>query len=199
MSNCETHQGHPYGQTAPSVGAITTLLSRLNLGDRNAFEDLVPLVYPELRRIAQAYLRRESRNHTLQPTALIHEAYMRLAPGKTDYENRQHFFAIAARVMRQILVDYARARAAVKRGPGITVALDQSCDFAPERDRLLLDLDDALNALSREDEQKARLVEMRFFGGMTAEEIAGCVGLPVHVVRRDLRTAQIRLRQDLER
>jgi len=171
----------------------------LNVGDKDAFDDLVPLVYQELRRIAQAYLRRESRNHTLQPTALIHEAYMRLAQSKTDYENRKHFFAIAARVMRQILVDHARARSAAKRGAALTVALDQNCDFAQERDRALISLDDALNALALEDEWKARLVEMRFFGGMTAEEIADSVGSPVHVVRRDLRSAQIRLREEIER
>jgi RNA polymerase sigma factor (TIGR02999 family) len=187
-----------YGQMAPSYGAITTLLSRLNLGDREAFDDLVPLVYQELRRIAQAYLRRESRNNTLQPTALIHEAYLRLAQSKADYENRRHFFAIAARVMRQILVDHARARSAAKRGAGNTLALDDGCDFPQERDRVLLSLDDALNALAREDEWKARLVEMRFFGGMTAAEIADSVGAPVHVVRRDLRSAQIRLRQEIE-
>ena len=198
MSDCQTFQGQMYGQTAPSFGAITTLLSRLNLGDREAFDDLVPLVYQELRRIAQAYLRRESRNYTLQPTALIHEAYLRLSQSKTDYENRKHFFAIAARVMRQILVDHARARSAAKRGAGITVALDQNCDCAQERDHVLLALDDALNTLAQEDEWKARLVEMRFFGGMTAEEISDSVGAPVHVVRRDLRSAQIRLRQDLE-
>ena len=199
MSDCQMHQGLIYGQTAPSFGAITTLLSRLNVGDKDAFDDLVPLVYQELRRIAQAYLRRESRNHTLQPTALIHEAYMRLAQSKTDYENRKHFFAIAARVMRQILVDHARARSAAKRGAALTVALDQNCDFAQERDRALISLDDALNALALEDEWKARLVEMRFFGGMTAEEIADSVGSPVHVVRRDLRSAQIRLREEIER
>jgi RNA polymerase sigma factor (TIGR02999 family) len=199
MSDCQIHQDQLYGQTAPSFGAITTLLSRLSLGDREAFDDLVPLVYQDLRRIAQAYLRRESRTHTLQPTALIHEAYMRLAESQTGYESRQHFFAIAARVMRQILVDHARGRAAAKRGAAITFALDQSHDLAQERERILLSLDDALNALAREDEQKARLVEMRFFGGMTAEEIAHCVDSPVHVVRRELRSAQIRLRQEIER
>jgi RNA polymerase sigma factor (TIGR02999 family) len=198
MSNYQVNQGHTYGQTAPSYGAITSLLSRLKVGDRDAFDDLVPLVYHELRRIAQAYLRRESKNHTLQPTALIHEAYMRLAQSKTDYENRRHFFAIASRVMRQILVDHARARAATKRGAGITIALEQNCDLALERDRILMSLDDALNTLAAEDEWKARLVEMRFFGGMTAEEIADCVEVPVHIVRRDLRSAQIRLRQEIE-
>jgi len=199
MSDCQAYQDQIYGQSASSLGAITTILSRLNLGEREAFDDLVPLVYHELRRIAQAYLRRESKNHTLQPTALIHEAYMRLAQSKTDYENRKHFYAIAARVMRQILVDHARARSASKRDAGITIALDQSCDSAQERNRLLISLDDALNTLSQEDERKARLVEMRFFGGMTAEEIADSVGLPVHIVRRELRSAQVRLREEIER
>ena len=198
MSDCQIHQGQMYGQTAASFGTITTLLSRFSLGDRDAFDDLVPLVYEELHRIAQAYLRRESKSYTLQPTALIHEAYMRLAESQTDYENRQHFFGIVARVMRQILVDHARGRAAAKRGAAVTIALDQSHDFAPEREHILLSLDDALNTLALEDERKARLVEMRFFGGMTAEEIAHCVGSPVHVVRRELRRAQIRLRQEIE-
>jgi RNA polymerase sigma factor (TIGR02999 family) len=124
---------------------------------------------------------------------------VRLAQSKADYENRKHFFGIAARVMRQILVDHARARSTAKRGAAMIVALDQSWDFAQDRDRILLSLDDALNALSQEDEGKARLVEMRFFGGMTAEEIADSIGVPVHVVRRDLRSAQIRLREEIER
>src|SRR5262249_56908607 len=108
------------------------------------------------------------------------------------------FFAVAARVMRQILVDHARARHAAKRGAGLTVALDQGSDCAPERDRIVISLDDALNALANEDDGKARLVEMRFFGGMTAEEIADCVAAPVHVVRRELRSAQAWPRREKE-
>lgn len=198
MSGYETNAGQVQGETAPPCGAITTFLSRLNLGDRKAFDELVPLVYEELHRIAQAYLRRESSTHTLQPTSLIHEAYMRLAEGHAEYEGREHFFGIAARVMRQILVDHARGRAAAKRGAAVTVALDRDHDCAPERERALLSLDDALNTLAREDNHKARLVEMRFFGGMTAQEIADCIGAPVHVVRRELRNAQIRLRREIE-
>lgn len=178
--------------------SITVLLSRINDGDRNAFDHLVPLVYHELHRIAEGYLRRESQNHTLQATALIHEAYLRLAEyGGTGYQNRKHFFAIAARVMRCILVDHARARDAEKRGSGMTVALDGS-EFSAERDRIVISLDDALKALAGEDDRKARLVEMRFFGGMTAEEIAECVETPVHVVRRELRNAQVWLRREIE-
>ena len=186
------------GQSAPSFGAITQLLSRVNDGDRNAFDDLVSLMYKELHRIAEAYLRRESLNHTLQPTALIHPAYLRLAGNGTDYESRKHFYAIAAKVMRQILVDHARARSAAKRGAALTVALDARCDLAPERDRVLVSLDDALNTLAADDSPKARLVEMRFFGGMTVEEIGECVSTPVHIVRRELRLAQIPLRQEME-
>jgi len=200
LSGCEgtTGIGQSYhGETGSD--SVTRVLSRLNHGDQNAFNDLVPLVYHELHRIATGYLRRESQNHTLQPTALIHEAYLKLAGYQgADYQSRKHFFAVAARVMRRILVDHARARYAVKRGPGITVALERNADFAAERDAIVISIDDALNALAGQDEQKARLVEMRFFAGMTAEEIADCIDSPVHIVRRDLRSAQIWLRREIE-
>ena len=199
MADCQINPGQElFGQPIPSFGTITTLLSRLNGGDPEAFDDLMPLVYHELHRIAESYLRRESQNHTLQPTALIHEAYLRLAENGADYQSRKHFYAIAARVMRQILVDHARARYAVKRGAAVTVALEHGRDYGSERDRILISLDDALKTLAEEDERKAALVEMRFFGGMTAEEIAGCMAMPVHIVRRELRSAQIRLRQEIE-
>jgi RNA polymerase sigma factor (TIGR02999 family) len=179
--------------------SITVLLSRLTGGDREAFDQLIPLVYPELHRIAEGYVRRESQNNSLQPTALIHEAYLRLMVSRgAGYQSRAHFFGVAARVMRQILVDHARARQAAKRGAGMKVAFEQRFDFAPERDRIVMALDDALNTLAREDGQKARLVEMRFFGGMTAEEIAECVETPVHIVRRELRAAQAWLRREIE-
>jgi len=178
--------------------SITVLLSRVSGGDRDAFDHLIPLVYQELHRIADGYLRRESQNHTLQPTALIHEAYLRLVESGVDYQNRSHFFGVAARVMRQILVDHARARHAAKRGAGVKIPLEPRFDFAPERDGIVMALDDALNTLAREDAGKARLVEMRFFGGMTAEEIAECVGTPVHIVRRELRAAQAWLRREMD-
>jgi RNA polymerase sigma-70 factor (ECF subfamily) len=179
--------------------SVTALLSLVKDGDRDAFDDLVPLVYQELHRIAEGYLRRESQNHTLQPTALIHEAYLRLSEhGNIDYQNRKHFFAVAARVMRRILVDHARARYAAKRDAGLKVVLDYSTDVTAERDRVVVSLDDALNALARENDAQARLVEMRFFGGMTAEEIAECLATPVHIVRRELRSAQEWLRREIE-
>ena len=185
------------GDTAPE--SITVLLSRVSGGGREAFDQLIPLVYHELHRIAEGYIRRESRNHTLQPTALIHEAYLRLVESSgAGYQNRAHFFGVAARVMRQILVDHARARQAAKRGANVKVALEPRFDLAPERDRIVLALDDGLNALARDDERKARLVEMRFFGGMTGEEIAECLGIPVHIVRRELRIAQAWLRREIE-
>jgi len=184
-------------RTAPE--SITVLLSRVSGGDREAFNNLIPLVYQELRRIAAGYLRRESQNFTLQPTALIHEAYLRLVQsGGVDYQSRSHFFGVAARVMRQILVDHARSRQAVKRGAEVKVAFEPRFDLAPKRDKIVMALDDALNTLACEDSAKARLVELRFFGGMSAEEIAECVGTPVHIVRRELRAAQAWLRREIE-
>jgi RNA polymerase sigma factor (TIGR02999 family) len=184
---------------APNPESITVLLSRVNSGDRSAFDRLIPLVYHELHRIAEGYIRRESQNRTLQATALIHEAYMRLVEsGGAGYQNRAHFYGIAARVMRQILVDHARARQAVKRGAEVKVSYEPRFDIAPERDRIVLALDDALNTLARDDGRKARLVEMRFFGGMSAEEIAECGGSSVSVVRRELRAAQAWLRREIE-
>jgi RNA polymerase sigma-70 factor (ECF subfamily) len=184
---------------AETSTSITALLSRVSAGDRLAFDDLIPLVYEELHHIAEAYLRRELQNRTLQPTALIHEAYLRLIQsGGAAYQNRGHFFGVAARVMRQILVDHARTRNAAKRGADLKVPLHPGLDFAPERDRVVIALDDALNMLAREDDRKARFVEMRFFVGMTAEEIAECVGTPVHIVRRELRVAQAWLRREIE-
>jgi RNA polymerase sigma-70 factor, ECF subfamily len=179
--------------------SITVLLSRVSGGNREAFDQLIPLVYHELHRMAEGYVRRESQNYTLQATALIHEAYVRLVESSAaGFQNRAHFFGAASRVMRQILVDHARARQAVKRGPGLKVAFEQHFDFAPEQDRVVTALDDALNELAREDSRKARLVEMRFFGGMTAEEIADSEGSPVHLIRRELRAAQAWLRREME-
>lgn len=168
-------------------------------GDRQAFDHLIPLAYQELHSIAERYLRREAQNHTLQPTALIHEAYLRLVDyDGVGYKNRTHFLAIASRVMRQILVDHARARNAVKRSSAMKITLHESLDFAPERDRVVLALDDALKALAKVNEKRARLVELRFFGGMTAENIAEYMAVPVHSVRRELRIAQAWLRREIE-
>src|SRR5215467_8718595 len=129
---CGEPSAPPIGKTIPE--SITLLLARVNNGDRKALDHLVPLVYQELHRIAEGYLRRESQDHTLQPTALIHEAYLRLAQyGGADYQSRKHFFAVAARVMRRILVDHARARYAEKRGAAVTMALERNADVAAEK------------------------------------------------------------------
>lgn len=179
--------------------SITGALSRLGDGGQQAFDQLVRLVYPDLRRIAEGYLRRERPDHTLQPTALVHEAYLKLIGyDASGCRNRKHFFAVAARVMRRILVDHARSRMAAKRGAGLRAPFELETEIARGQEEVLLSLNEALTKLAKQDEAKARLVEMRFFGGMTAEEIAECVEAPTHAVRRDLRMAQSWLRREIE-
>lgn len=177
---------------------ITALLARVKQGEQAAIGDLIPLVYHELHRLARAELRRDRTGHTLQPTALINEAFLRLFGGVTpSFSNRSHFLGVAARVMRQVLVDYARARRAEKRGSGLqTPILDTMGASNPPGD--LLEVDDALNKLSEEDPRLVTLIEMRFFAGMTAEETAEARSESVHIVRHDLRYAQARLRRILD-
>lgn len=166
--------------------------------NREALNRLMPLVYQELRRIAEGYLRRESRDHTLQPTALIHEAYLRLIEyGVANYKSRQHFFTVAARVMRHILVDHARARQAAKRNIDSQLPLTEPTT-SRDSSRTVTALDDALRDLAVSDPRKAELIELRFFGGMTADEISRRTGTPVHIVRRELRLAQAWLRREIE-
>lgn len=178
---------------------VTLLLRDFAAGDKRALDRLVPVLYPELRKIAGAYLRNERPGHTLQPTALVHEAYARLvSQDHPDYRNRRHFMAVAAQVMRQILVDHARSRDAAKRGGGAgKVQFDEALGVATERPSVMIAIDDALTDLTRKDGLKARLVEMRFFGGMTAEDSAEVLDLPVHEVRRHLRVAQAWLQREL--
>jgi RNA polymerase sigma factor (TIGR02999 family) len=177
---------------------VTLLLKRLGGGDKTALDEIIPLVYAELRRIAQGYLRRESPGNTLQPTALIHEAYLRMVrQSHPNYVSRAHFYGISARIMRQILVDNARQRHAKKRASEQTVELSETLEIAGQRPQEVMVLDEALNRLSAIDERKSNLVEMRFFGGMTAEEIAECACIPAHTVRRELRIAQAWLRKEL--
>jgi RNA polymerase sigma factor (TIGR02999 family) len=186
----------------PEGPSVTELLNNVKKGDQISVDQLVPLIYAELRRIAGGCLRKERSGHTLQPTALVHEAYIRLIDqAQPDYQSRAHFFGIAAQVMRQILVDHARSRNAAKRGGGMDkIPLDlESLSISTERPEQLLALEDAMQALAQFDPEKARLVEMRFFGGLTAEESAEIVGLPVQVVRRELRVAQAWLKRELDR
>jgi RNA polymerase sigma-70 factor, ECF subfamily len=180
---------------------VTRLLREFAGGDKAAFDRLVPLVYEELRRIAEGRLRRERSGHTLQPTALVHEVYARMvAREQPDYRSRSHFLAIAAQVMRKILIDHARMRNAAKRDGGRDkLSLDEARDACVERPEVMIDLDDALSALDRHDSRKARLVEMHYFGGLTAEESAEALSLDVGLVRRELRVAQAWLERELDR
>jgi RNA polymerase sigma-70 factor, ECF subfamily len=184
-----------------SAQPITLLLQEFAAGDKSALDRLMPQVYAELRKLAGGQLNRERSSHTLQPTALVHEAYVRLiGDAQPDYRNRAHFLHIAARVMRRILIDHARVRNAHKRGGGqLTYALDDWMDPPVESPPGVVAVDDALQTLERSDPGKAKLIEMRFFGGMTAEESAGVLGLPVEKVRAELRVAQAWLRRDLDR
>ena len=170
---------------------MTSLLVRLREGDRSALNPLISLVYPELHKIAAGYLREERPSHIMQPTALVHEAYLRLVrsvPG--EYQSRAHFFGVAASLMRQILVDHARTRSAAKRGGhSLTLALDESLDAAVRKTPDIIAIDDALRSLAAKDECKARLVELRFFGGLTAEEISEFQAMSVHRVRHEIRLA----------
>ena len=180
---------------------VAQLLERLREGDESALHELVAELYDELHRIAARQLRGERPSHTLQTTALVHEAYLKLIgdphPGFAD---RLHFLAVASRVMRQVLVDYARARATKKRARDVTFILTAGADVE-EKGALepieLLDLNQALDALAQEDESLARLIEMRYFGGMTAEETAEVLSHSVHIVRHDMRLAQAWLRRKL--
>jgi RNA polymerase sigma-70 factor (ECF subfamily) len=166
---------------------ITTLLKEFRNGDRTAESKLMALVYADLRRRAAFYLRRERSDHTLQPTALVHEAYLRLVeqPGG-PWQNRVHFYAVAARAMRQVLVDHARTRGAEKRGGNDEViSLDEAFVPSREKSRELVELDDALNRLAHLDVRQARVVELRYFGGLSVEETAQVVGLSTRQVKRD--------------
>jgi len=177
---------------------ITELLQRVRSGDRDALDAVVPLVYDELKKLASAHLRREGQPAPLETTALVHEAFLRLAGSRhPDYENRSHFYGIASRLMRQVLVDLARARATEKRAAAQEVRLAEIPDVGRQPDESLLAMDEALERLGQTDPLKVQLIEMRYFGGMTAEESAEALAMSVHVVRRELRVAQAWLRKEL--
>jgi RNA polymerase sigma factor (TIGR02999 family) len=183
----------------PKSHALTQLLHAWSRGDQTALEKLTPFVYDELHRVAHRYLSRERPGHTLQTTALINEAYARLIDsGEMNWENRTHFFGVCARLMRQILTDYARSRLSQKRGRGVpAVSLDESLDVPVEPGADLVALDDALNRLAAVDARKSQVVELRFFGGLTAEETASVLKVSPYTVLRDWRLAKVWLHREL--
>ena len=178
---------------------VTQLLMAWNDGDQSALERLIPLVHAELHRIARRYMRNERAGHMLQTSALINEAYMRLIDAQqVHWQNRAHFFGIAAQLMRRVLVDFARSRSYKKRGGGaFQVSLDETMVITKERGEDLVALDEALSALSELDERKGRVVEMRFFGGLSEKEIAEALTVSQETVRRDWRLAKSWLRRRL--
>jgi RNA polymerase sigma factor (TIGR02999 family) len=178
---------------------VTRLLSEWSEGNQAALDELAPLVYADLHVRARSYLRHERPDHTLQPTALIHEAYMRLVnENPPEWNGRAHFFAIASRIMRRILVDHARRHAANKRGSGVAeVSLEEVIVPARSESADLLALDEALRRLAVFDERKCRIVEMRYFGGCTVEETAEAVGVAGITVMREMRLAEAWLRREL--
>jgi RNA polymerase sigma factor (TIGR02999 family) len=182
---------------------VEQLLDAARNGDKSALDRLFPLVYKQLRRLADACLRRERPDHTLQGTALVHEAYLRLrSQNLPELQDPAHFLKLAARIMRQILVDHARRRNVGKRSSALQVSLEEAAveaSTAPERPVWMVQLDDALRELEKRDGRRARLVEMRFFSGLTAEESASLLHLDVRTVRRELRLAQAWLGRELQR
>lgn len=180
---------------------VTQLLRSWRDGNKQALDELLPLVYSELRGLAERALRHERPGHTLQSTALVHEAYLRLVQQENaEWQNRAHFFAMAARMIRRILVDHARARHAAKRGSGMPkLALDEALGVAEKNDWEVLALDDALNRLAEMDEQQAQVVELRFFAGLTVEETAEALGISTATVKRDWATAKAWLFREISR
>lgn len=184
-----------------SSNQVTELLARWSQGEEAAREKLVPLVYDELRRVAKRCLAGESRDQTLQSTALVHEAYLRLV-GRSEvhWQNRVHFFAVAARLMRGILVDHARMRGAAKRGGNnVTITLDESLAPSKQREVDLVALDDALNALAAMDPKQGQLVELRFFAGLSIEDTSHVMGLSPATVKREWATARAWLYGEMNR
>jgi RNA polymerase sigma factor (TIGR02999 family) len=183
----------------PPTGQVTEILLAWSRGDENAVERLVPLVYEDLRRRAAAALRSERPGHTLTPTALVHEAYLRLVDRDLPrFESRKHFYSVAARVMRQVLVDHARARKAAKRNAGReALPLDEELSVADERAGDLVALDDALRAFAAVDPDKARLVELRYFTGLTIEETADMLGSSPATVKREWALARAWLHREI--
>lgn len=183
----------------PKNGEVTQLLLDIRGGSKQAEERLIVLVYDQLRQLAASYLRAERPDHTLQPTALVHEAYLRLVKVKeTDWRNRAHFFGVAATIMRHILVDHARNRCAKKReGIKATLSLDENFIVSNQAASELVALDDALGRLAKVDPRQSKIVELRFFGGLNEEETGTVLGISSRTVKRDWRMARAWLHSEL--
>jgi RNA polymerase sigma-70 factor (ECF subfamily) len=180
-------------------GQVTQLLKAMRAGDSRASEELLPLVYAELHRLARSYMRRERPGHTLQATALINEAYLRLAGQEIDWQNRAHFIGLSAQVMRRVLVDYARAHSAEHRGGGLQrVEMQEELAVSPERLDQVQHIDHMLTKLGKENPRQARVVELRYFGGLTFDEIASLLDLTSRTVKTDWSLARIWLLDQMQ-
>jgi RNA polymerase sigma factor (TIGR02999 family) len=190
------------GEAGLGMGEVTELLVRFQEGDREAEAQLIPLIYGELRRLAARYLKRERGDHTLQPTALVHEAFMRMAAGEQPaWQSRSHFFGVAARLMRQILVDHARRYQSLKRGGAHerSALAEDLLVYSAEKSGELLALDEALGRLAQQDERQSRIVEMKFFAGLDTEDIAQVLDISPRTVKRDWTMARAWLHQEMTR
>ena len=185
----------------PSPHEVSQLLRAWSSGDEAALQTLIPLVYEELHRIARRYMGREREGHTLQTSALVNEAYLRLVDWKNvEWQNRAHFFAVSAQMMRRILVDFARDRRYLKRGGGaLQVSLAEAAGMTSQRGTDLVALDDALNSLAEVDKRKSEVVELRFFGGLSVEETAEVLKVSAETVMRDWKLAKVWLLRELEK
>ena len=182
----------------PSPQQVTELLAEWSEGDRSALEKLLPLVSGELHQLAHRYMSREREDHTLQTTALVNEAYLKLIDQRVvHWQSRAHFFGIAAQIMRRILIDHARKHLGAQRGGGKKLSLDDVALLSDERSAELVLLDDALTSLTKVDERKGRVVELRYFGGLSVEETAEVLGVSVDTVTRDWRRAKAFLRREI--
>lgn len=182
----------------PDAQAVTGFLHELSHGDKSAFDKLMPLVYAQLRKLAARCLHSERSEHTLPATALVHEAYVRLVQVDVEWEDRVHFYAVAARVMRRILVDYAKANHRQKRGGGLErIPFDEAIIVGAEAPASVVEVDEALQRLAAQDERKSSIVELLFFGGMTYEEAAAVLGISPATVHRELRMAKAWLHREL--
>ncbi len=178
-------------------GEVTRLLGEIGQGQKEAVNQLLPLVYDELHKLARGYFRRERGEHTLQPTALVHEAYIRLVDQRSPAANRSHFLALAATQMRRILLDYARKHQAARRGSGQTVSLEDTMDIAVDQSLDMIGLDLALQKLAALDPTQAHMVELRFFGGLSVEETAQVMGISSATVKRSWSSARAFLHREI--